>query len=82
MRYWMEIAITAGWTLLQLSRLSAAEHGEVTIKGKPHPAAHFPLIGFFALHSGLFILAHLNFPVDVLLIRMAQEGAWRRQLLL
>jgi len=61
MLYWTETAIIAGFTLLRLSRLSGPERGEITVNGKPRPATEFMLVGFFALHSGAFILVHLFF---------------------
>src|SRR5215475_8034392 len=61
MLYWMETVIIAGWTLLRLARLSGPERGEITVNGKPRVASRFMLVGFFALHSGAFILVHLFF---------------------
>ena len=58
MLYWTETAIIAGFTLLRLSKLSAPERGEITVNGKPRPATEFALVGFFALHAGLFIFVH------------------------
>src|SRR5215211_5880481 len=55
MLYWTETAIIAGFTLLRLSKLSGPERGEITVNGKPQPATEFMLVGFFALHAGLFI---------------------------
>src|SRR6266545_3735035 len=59
MLYWMETAIIAGWTLLRLARLSDSERGEITVNGRPRPATEFMLVGFFAMHAGLFIFVHL-----------------------
>jgi len=59
MLYWMETAILAGWTLMRLSRLAAGERGEITVNGKARAASQFDLVGFFALHAGLFITVHL-----------------------
>src|SRR5436190_4040571 len=61
MLYWTETAIIAGFSLLRLSRLSGPERGEITVNGKPRPATEFMLVGFFALHAGIFILVHLFF---------------------
>src|SRR5262245_18637305 len=61
MLYWTETAIIAGFALLRLSRLSGPERGEITVNGKPRAASEFDLVGFFALHSGIFILVHLIF---------------------
>jgi hypothetical protein len=61
MLYWMETAIIACWTLLRLARLSASDRGEITVNGRPRPASQFALVGFFAFHSGVFILVHLLF---------------------
>ena len=58
MLYWTETAIIAGFTLLRLSKLSGPERGEITVNGKPQPATPFSLVGFFALHAGLFIFVH------------------------
>jgi Family of unknown function (DUF6498) len=59
MLYWTETAIIAGFTLLRLSRLSGPERGEITVNGKPQDASQFMLVGFFALHAGIFIFVHL-----------------------
>jgi hypothetical protein len=61
MLYWTETAILAFWTLMRLSRLSAAQRGTVTVNGKVQPASTFFLVGFFALHAGMFLLGHLLF---------------------
>src|SRR5215470_20108365 len=61
MLYWMETAIIAGFTLLRLARLSGPERGEISVNGQPRAASQFMLVGFFALHSGAFILVHLFF---------------------
>src|SRR4051794_21120178 len=61
MLYWMETAIIAGFTLLRVARLSAPARGEITVNGRPRPATRFALVGFFAFHSGVFILVHLLF---------------------
>jgi len=61
MLYCMETAVIAGFTLLRLARLSGPERGEITVNGQPRAASQFMLVGFFALHSGVFILVHLFF---------------------
>src|SRR5262245_43421366 len=61
MLYWMETTIIAFWTLLRLSQLAAGERGEITVNGRPRPATRFALVGFFSLHAGAFIVAHLLF---------------------
>jgi Family of unknown function (DUF6498) len=61
MLYWTETVIVAFWTLRRLARLSADERGTLTVNGNVRPATAFSLVGFFALHSGAFILGHLLF---------------------
>jgi Family of unknown function (DUF6498) len=61
MLFWMETAIAAFWMLLRLSRLSPGECGTFTVNGQKKQATPSTLVGFFALHSGLFIFVHLVF---------------------
>jgi hypothetical protein len=61
MLYWMETAIAAFWTLMRLSQLSPAQCGTITVNGQKKQATPRTLVGFFALHSGGFILVHLFF---------------------
>jgi uncharacterized protein DUF6498 len=61
MLYWTETLILAFWTLLRLSRLSRDECGTLKINGRPTQATPLGLVGFFGLHAGAFILAHLLF---------------------
>jgi len=61
MLYWVETAILAFWTLMRLSRLAGEERGTLTVNGVKKQATPLSLVGFFALHSGAFILGHLLF---------------------
>jgi len=61
MLYWMETTILAFWTMMRLSRLSGEECGTFTVNGVEKKATPLGLVGFFALHSGAFILGHLLF---------------------
>jgi hypothetical protein len=59
MLYWMEPVIVAFWTLRRLARLPKQQQLPVT--DSAGRATDFSLVGFFALHSGTFILVHLVF---------------------
>jgi Family of unknown function (DUF6498) len=61
MLYWMETVILAFWTLRRLARLPPEDTGNITINGREQPASNAMLVGFFALHAGMFILVHLIF---------------------
>jgi len=53
--------ITAFWTIRRIGRLPEDQLGTLTVNGKVKPATHKMLCGFFTLHAGMFILAHLLF---------------------
>jgi uncharacterized protein DUF6498 len=61
MLYWMETAILAFWTLQRLARLPPDQCGNITVNGETRAATNASLVGFFALHAGVFIVVHLIF---------------------
>ena len=73
MLYWMETVILAFWTLRRLARLPAGQAGNITINGKTGPATNAVLVGFFAFHSGIFIVVHLVF------LWVLFSGAWLKK---
>lgn len=61
MLYWAETVIVAGLTLLRIGLLPADRLGTATVNGKRVKGTSRMMVGFFALHSGMFIAAHLFF---------------------
>ncbi|MBX9772806.1 MAG: hypothetical protein K2Y71_00215 [Xanthobacteraceae bacterium] len=61
MLYWMETVIIAFWTIRRIARVPIQELGTITVNGRVRPATRKMLCGFFTLHAGLFIAAHLLF---------------------
>jgi hypothetical protein len=63
--YWLETLVLAVVTLARLARLPASQRGESTVNGTLRPDTRASLVGFFALHSGCFIAAHLVFLITL-----------------
>ena len=61
MLYWMETAVIAFWTIRRLAKLPKESLGTIKVNGVERPATIRDLVGFFSLHAGVFILAHLLF---------------------
>jgi uncharacterized protein DUF6498 len=61
MLYWTETVIVAFWTILGITRLPADQLGTIKVGGRPRPATHGLLCGYFTLVAGMFILGHLAF---------------------
>jgi hypothetical protein len=71
--YWLETLLLALWTLLRLARLPASQRGESTVNGRLRPETRAALVGFFALHSGVFIAVHLVFLITLFGSEWAQK---------
>jgi hypothetical protein len=61
MLYWMETVILAGWTMARIGVMPPAELGTMTVNGRERTATNRMLVGFFSLHSGMFIAVHFLF---------------------
>jgi hypothetical protein len=61
MLYWTETVIVAFWTILGITRVPVDQLGTITVGGRPRPATHKLLCGYFTLVASLFILGHLAF---------------------
>jgi hypothetical protein len=72
MLYWMETVIVAFWTLVRLARLSREQPDDLE-KVERSGLARVSLTGFFALHSGIFILVHFIFLWALF------SGAWLKK---
>lgn len=70
MLYWTETVIIAFWTILGITRLPIDQLGTITVNGRPRPATHNSLCGYFTLVASLFILGHLLF------LWMIFSGPW------
>jgi Family of unknown function (DUF6498) len=60
MLYWMETVIVAFWALMRLARLPEDQQPPI-VDREGNRSGEFSLVGFFALHSGVFITVHLVF---------------------
>jgi hypothetical protein len=58
MLYWMETVIVAFWTIRRLAALPPTLLGTMMVNGRKQRAG---LLGFFTLHAGAFMGAHLLF---------------------
>ena len=61
MLYWSETVVLAGWTMVHIAFVPLGLLGDMTVNGKSVKPSHAMLIGFFSLHAGVFIAAHLLF---------------------
>jgi hypothetical protein len=59
--YWTETVILAFWALMRIRFLPVKFLGTIQINGKNTAGTYANMIGFFALHAGMFIGAHLVF---------------------
>ncbi len=59
--YWAETVILFACTLAHIAFIPPARLGTMIVNGKTVAASRPMLIGFFALHGGLFIAVHLLF---------------------
>lgn len=59
MLYWTETVIVAFWAVLGITRVPVDQLGTITVGGRPRPATHKLLCGYFTLVASLFILGHL-----------------------
>jgi hypothetical protein len=59
--YWGETAILFVCTLAHIAFVPPALLGTMTVNGRSRPATRPMMVGFFALHGGMFIGAHLLF---------------------
>ena len=73
MLYWTETVIVAFWTLRRLATLPEDQLGTITVNGQVQKATTFSMVGFFSLHSGIFILVHFFF------LWVLFSGAWLKK---
>ncbi len=59
--YWGETAILFACTLLHIACIPPARLGTMIVNGRTVPASRLMMVGFFALHGGMFIAIHLLF---------------------
>ena len=59
--YWGETAILFLCTLAHIACIPPAQLGTMIVNGKSVPASRLMMVGFFALHGGMFIAGHLFF---------------------
>lgn len=59
--YWAETAILFACTLAHVACIPPARLGNMIVDGKSVPASRLMMVGFFALHGGMFIAVHLLF---------------------
>jgi hypothetical protein len=59
--YWGETAILFACTLAHIAVLPPERLGNLIVNGKSRPATRAMMVGFFALHGGMFIAIHLLF---------------------
>src|SRR5262249_11762656 len=72
--YWTETLILAAWTMVRIARLPEDRLGTMTVNGKVVNATHRMMVGFFSLHAGMFVAAHLLF------LCLLFSGVWLRRL--
>ncbi len=59
--YWAETAILFACTLAHIACIPPERLGNMTVNGRTVPASRLMMVGFFALHGGMFITVHLLF---------------------
>ena len=59
--YWGETAILFLCTLAHIAFIPPAQLGTMLVNGKSVPASRLMMVGFFAVHGGMFIAGHLFF---------------------
>jgi len=59
--YWGETAILFVCTLAHIACIPPAQLGTMVVNGKSVPASRLMMVGFFAVHGGLFLAGHLFF---------------------
>lgn len=59
--YWAETAILFVCTLVHIASIPPQRLGTMIVNGRTVPASRAMMVGFFALHGGIFIAAHLIF---------------------
>jgi len=59
--YWGETAILFACTLTHIALVPPARLGNMIVNGNSMPASRLMMVGFFAMHGGLFIAIHLFF---------------------
>src|SRR5690348_8768097 len=59
--YWGETAILFVCTLAHIACIPPAQLGTMIVNGKSVPASRLMIVGFFALHGGMFLAGHLFF---------------------
>ncbi len=59
--YWGETAILFVCTLAHIACIPPAQLADMIVNGKSVPASRLMMVGFFALHGGLFLAGHLFF---------------------
>ncbi len=59
--YWAETALLFACTLADIACIPPARLGNMIVNGRTVPASRAMMVGFFALHGGMFIAIHLLF---------------------
>ncbi len=59
--YWAETALLFACTLAHIACIPPAQLGNMIVNGRTVPASWAMMVGFFALHGGMFIAIHLLF---------------------
>jgi hypothetical protein len=59
--YWAETAILFVCTLVHIACIPRERLGTMIVNGRTVPASRAMMVGFFALHGGIFIAVHLVF---------------------
>lgn len=59
--YWGETAILFVCTLLHIACIPPAQLGTMVVNGRSVPASRLMMVGFFAVHGGMFLAGHLFF---------------------
>ena len=72
--YWCETVILAFWTMVRIRLLPMSSLGKLTVNGRVTRGTYANMIGFFSLHSGAFIFAHLFFLLALF------SGDWFKRL--
>ena len=59
--YWGETAILFVCTLAHIACIPPAQLGTMIVNGRSVPASRLMMVGFFAVHGGMFLAGHLFF---------------------
>lgn len=59
--YWGETAILFVCTLAHIAFIPPPQLGDMMVNGRSVPASRLMMVGFFAVHGGMFIAGHLFF---------------------